>query len=92
MFGAMRRAAQATSVAFVAPIALESGLGERLALGRRLVPVNDVRRRGKADLVLNDALPAIAVDPDSFSVSIDGETVEPAPARALPMAQRYFLF
>jgi urease subunit alpha len=92
MFGAMRRAAQATSVAFVAPIALESGLEERLALGRRLVPVNDVRRRGKSDLVLNDALPAIAVDPDSFSVRIDGETIEPAPARALPMAQRYFLF
>ena len=92
MFGAMRRAAQATSVAFVAPIALESGLEERLALGRRLVPVNDVRRRCKSDLVLNDALPAIAVDPDSFSVRIDGETIEPAPARALPMAQRYFLF
>ena len=92
MFGAMRRAAQATSVAFVAPIGLESGLEERLALGRRLVPVNDVRRRGKADLVFNDALPAISVDADSFSVSIDGETIEPAPALALPMAQRYFLF
>jgi urease subunit alpha len=92
MFGAMRRAAQATSVTFVAPLGLESGLEERLALGRRLVPVNDVRRRTKADLVLNDALPAIAVDADSFSVSIDGETVEPSPARALPMAQRYFLF
>ena len=92
MFGAMRRAAQATSVAFVAPIGLESGLEERLALGRRLVPVNDVRRRAKADLVLNDALPAISVDADSFSVSIDGETIEPAPAVALPMAQRYFLF
>ncbi len=92
MFGAAPRVAQATSVAFVAPIGLESGLAERLGLGRRLVPVNDVRRRGKADLVLNDALPRIAVDPDTFSVRIDGEIVDPSPAPALPMAQRYFLF
>jgi len=40
----------------------------------------------------NDALPHIAVDPETFTVRIDGEVVEPAPAEQLPMAQRYFLF
>ena len=40
----------------------------------------------------NDALPRIEVDPDTFTVRIDGEVVEPAPAAELPMAQRYFLF
>ena len=50
-----------------------------------------MRRRGKADLPLNDALPDITVDADTFTVRIDGEVVEPAPAEQLPMAQRYFL-
>jgi urease subunit alpha len=92
MFGAYGAAAPATSVAFVAPAALDDGLADRLAVRRRLVPVADVRRRTKADMPGNDALPDIAVDPDSFTVGIDGVAVEPAPADVLPMAQRYFLF
>ena len=52
----------------------------------------DVSARGKADMVNNDALPDIAVDPDTFTVRIDGDVVEAAPAAELPMAQRYFLF
>jgi urease subunit alpha len=54
--------------------------------------VADVRRRGKADLPLNDATPRIEVEPDTFTVRIDGEIIEPEPAVELPMAQRYFLF
>ena len=64
----------------------------RLAVRRALAPVADVRSRGKASMPLNDALPRIEVSPDTFTVSIDGEEVEPAPASVLPMAQRYFLF
>lgn len=92
MFGAFGKVPGRTSVAFVAPAALESGLGNRLSLDRRLVACADVRGRTKADLPLNDALPEIKVDPDSFTVRIDGEVVEPQPATVLPMAQRYFLF
>jgi urease subunit gamma len=40
----------------------------------------------------NDALPDIRVEPDTFTVRIDGEVIEEAPAAELPMAQRYFLF
>ncbi|GAA2143819.1 urease subunit alpha [Actinomadura napierensis] len=92
MFGAAPRTAAATSVHFVAPAAIEAGLAGRLAVDRALVPVKDVRLVGKADMVLNDALPRIDVDPDTFTVSIDGDDVEPSPATELPMAQRYFLF
>ena len=90
MFGAS--AAPALSVHFVSPAAIEDGLAGRLAVRRPLVPVSDTRRLTKADLPLNDALPRIEVDPDTFSVRIDGSVVEPAPASVLPMAQRYFLF
>ncbi|MFG1943687.1 urease subunit alpha [Nonomuraea sp. NPDC048826] len=92
MFGAAPATAAATSLHFVAPLAVESGLADRLAVRRRLVPVADVRRRGKDAMPLNDALPRIEVAPDTFEVRIDGEPVEPAPVPSLPLAQRYFLF
>ena len=52
----------------------------------------DTRSRGKADLPLNDALPRIEVEPDTFTVRVDGEIFEPDPPATLPMTQRYFLF
>jgi urease subunit alpha len=92
MWGASPSAAASTSVFFVAPMAIEDGLSDRLSVARRLAPVADVRRRTKADMVNNDALPRIEVEPDTFTVRIDGEVVEGAPLTVVPMAQRYFLF
>jgi urease subunit alpha len=92
MFGFAPRVAGATSLAWVAPAAIEDGLAERLGLTRTLVAAADTRRLGKADLPGNDALPHITVDPDRFTVTIDGDTVTEAPVSELPMAQRYFLF
>jgi len=92
MFGAFGRTAGATSVAFVAPAAVEAGLAEQLGLEHRVVAVEDCRGVTKADMVNNDALPDIRVDPDTFLVTVDGEVIEQAPAPELPMAQRYFLF
>jgi urease subunit alpha len=92
MWGAYGKVPSHTSVSFVAPAALEQGLAEQLGLDRRLAPVRDVSARGKADMVNNDALPDIRVDPDTFTVTIDGDPVTAAPATELPMAQRYFLF
>ncbi|MGP4114594.1 urease subunit alpha [Streptomyces sp. 4N509B] len=92
MFGAHGRAPAANSVTFVSPAALDDGLDQRLELGKRLVAARDTRRTTKADMRLNDARPEVRVDPDSFTVTIDGEPVDPEPATELPMAQRYFLF
>ncbi|MDZ4266462.1 MAG: amidohydrolase family protein, partial [Mycobacterium sp.] len=92
MFGAAPAAAAATSVHFVAPQAIEDGLADRLAVDRRLVAVGNVRGVGKAQMPHNDALPDIQVDPDTFTVRIDGEVWQEQPATELPMAQRYFMF
>jgi len=92
MFGAAPSTTKATSVHFVAPQAIDAGLADRLAVGRPLVPVRDVHAVGKAQLPLNDALPDIKVDPDTFTVRIDGEVWPEQPPAELPMAQRYFLF
>jgi urease subunit alpha len=92
MFAGSGRGAAEASLAFVSPAALEDGLAERLQLRRRLEPVGDTRKLGKADMPQNTALPEIRVEPDTFRVWIGGEEVEPKPAPVLPMAQRYFLF
>jgi urease subunit alpha len=91
-FNAGSPAAASTSVAFVSEAAIEDGLADRLQLRRPLVAVGNVRGRTKADLPENTALPRIEVDPDTYSVTIDGELAEHEPATEVPMAQRYFLF
>jgi len=92
MFGAAPPVAAATSVHFVSPQAIEDGLAGRIDVRRRLVAVEDVRSRGKADLPENTATPHIEVDPDTFTVRIDGQVWAEEPAESLPMAQRYFMF
>jgi urease subunit alpha len=92
MFGASPTVAAQSSLAFVAPAAIDSGLPQRVDVKRALVPVRNTRALTKADMPNNDALPSIRVEPDSFKVWVDGELVTEDPARELPMAQRYFLF
>ena len=59
---------------------------------KRLVAVRGCRTLGKRDMKLNDALPVIHVDPETYIVTADGEALHCEPARVLPLAQRYFLF
>ncbi len=92
MFGASPPVAAASSLAFVSPGAYEDGIAERLALGATVVPTEPVGGRGKSSMPENDALPRIEVDPERFTVTVDGEEIVPAPVAELPLAQRYFLF
>src|SRR5437588_167403 len=71
---------------------LHKGMPKRYGLQRPIVPVRNCRKIGKKDLPLNDATPEILVDPDTYRVWADGQLLSCEPARALPMAQRYFLF
>jgi len=92
MFGASPAAAAATSVHFVTESALLAGLADRVDVRRRFAAIRSPRGVTKADMPQNAATPDIAVDPETFTVRIDGDVVEPDPVRELPMAQRYFLF
>ncbi|MCU4748748.1 MULTISPECIES: urease subunit alpha [Streptomyces] len=92
MFGGVGRAPAANSVNFVTEAAVHDGLPERLGVGKRFTAIRDTRRTGKADMRNNDARPHVTVDPDTFTVTIDGDRVVPEPATELPLAQRYFLF
>jgi len=92
MFGALGGARPATSVSFVSQAALDGAVDERLGLRKRLVPVLGTRSLRKRDLILNDTLPKIEVDPQTYEVRADGKLLTCEPASVLPLAQRYFLF
>jgi urease subunit alpha len=92
MFAAHGAAVASTSVTFVSAAALEADLAGRLGLRKRLAAVRDTRALGKVDMVRNDLLPAIEVDPETYEVRADGELLTSEPAAELPLAQRYFLF
>ena len=91
-FGAAGRAIGSTCLTFVSAASLGEGGLAGLGLRRRLEPVKRCRTIGKRDLVLNDALPKIEVDPETYTVKADGEHLTCEPAKVLPLAQRYFLF
>src|SRR4051812_35243052 len=93
MFANLGRVLQASSVTFVSKAALGHGIGDRHGLQKTLLAVENCRGGiGKRDMVLNDALPKIEVDPETYEVRADGELLVCEPAKVLPMAQRYFLF
>ena len=92
MFAAFGAARRESAVTFVSKAGLEAGLGERLGLGKTLLAVAGTRNLSKADMRLNDALPAMEVDPETYEVRADGELLTCEPAAELAMAQRYFLF
>ncbi len=88
MFAGSGRLAAQRSVVFAAPAAELDHLG----LEAEIVAVKATRALRKTDMPLNDALPDIRVEPDTFRVWVDGDEIEPAPASELPLAQRYSLF
>lgn len=93
MFGAYGKARTNSSVTFVSKAALESGLHGRLGVDKQFAAVENTRGGiGKHSMVLNDAMPHIEVDPETYEVRADGELLTCEPATVLPMAQRYFLF
>jgi urease subunit alpha len=92
MFAAFGRSVEHSAVTFVSEAAQAEGIRDTLGLAKQTVPVTNTRSIGKRDLKLNDALPRIEVDPETYEVRADGELLTCQPAEVLPMAQRYFLF
>jgi len=90
MFGAYGGALVGCAVHFTSRAGLDEGALAMLA--RPAVAVAGCRTLTKKDLVLNDALPKVEVDPETYEVRADGVLLTSEPADVLPLAQRYFLF
>ena len=92
MFGAYGRSVENSAVTFVSAAAQDAGIGDSLGLAKKTLPVVNTRGIGKRDLKLNDAMPHVEVNPETYEVRANGELLTCEPAQELPMAQRYFLF
>ena len=92
MFGAFGRSVEHSAVTFVSAAAEAAGIRDTLGLRKQVAAVKGTRNIGKKDLLLNDALPHIEVNPETYEVRADGELLTCQPAEVVPMAQRYFMF
>ncbi|CCI01629.1 urease subunit alpha [Microcystis aeruginosa] len=92
MFASFGGAIAKTSLTFVSKYAMKAGIPEKLKLKKTAVAVSNTRNISKASMKLNDALPRMEVNPETYEVRADGELLICEPATVLPMAQRYFLF
>ncbi len=87
--GAHGPTAAELSVAFVSGAAAESE-DDRLATRRRRVAVRGTRGIGPAQMVHNDRVAEVRVDP-AGQVSVDGEHVSSEPADSVALSRLYFL-
>src|SRR5262250_679355 len=90
MFAAFGGLTAESSVTFVSQAGLENC--RELGLAKRLVPVSNTRNIGKHSMILNNAMPHMEVDPETYEVRADGRLLTCEPAKVLPMAQRYFMY
>ena len=90
MFAAYGDALPATCVTFVSGAAHAAGIKQRLGLKRQVLPVRNVRKIGKRDMVRNSGTPKIEVDPETFAVTVDGTHATVPPLKTVSLNQRYF--
>jgi urease subunit alpha len=81
-----------SSITFVSQLAYKNKVHERFGLEKLVSPVHGIRKIKKKHMVLNDYAPKMQIDPETYAVRADGRLLVCEPVKALPMAQRYFLF
>jgi len=92
MFASFGKATENTALLFLSQSSIEKEVPQRLGLRKTCLAVKNTRKLNKKDLKLNDILPEIEVDPETYQVRADGVLLTCQPAISLPMSQRYFLF
>ncbi|MFT3944394.1 MAG: urease subunit alpha [Ancrocorticia sp.] len=92
MFGGFGLAPGSNSITFMSQAAIEAGVPARLGLRKQIRPVHGIRTLSKEDMVFNDQMPQLEVDPQTYEVRVDGTLIGCEPAEDLALATRYFLF
>ena len=89
-FGSFGSTAADLSVAFVSQAAVDAG-DDHMSTRRRRVAVKGTRNIGPANLIHNNRLGHVDVDPKTGMVSLDGDLVYSDPADSVPLSRLYFL-
>jgi urease subunit alpha len=92
MFGSLGKAIHTTSVTFTSKLAIRNGLAKKIGLKKKLLPVKNCRKIGKKDMLYNNLVPKIEIDPETYKVTVDGKLATTEPSQKLSMARLYHLF
>ena len=92
MFGSYGGALARGSLTFTSQAGMAAGIGQKYGLQKTLSAVKGIRGVGKHHMILNDYLPKMEIDAQTYEVRADGMLLTCEPAVSLPMTQRYFLF
>ena len=92
MFAAHGKAKNEACLTFVSKAAYDADIKDAYGLEKTVVPVKGCRTIAKKDMVFNNRTPKITVDPETYEVTVDGESITSKPAQKLPLTQLYILF
>lgn len=92
MFGTLGAAVHKTAVTFVSQAGIDNNIAEKYGVKKKLLAVKGCRSVGKKDMIHNNAVPEIEINPENYEVSVDGKVITCAPLDVVPLGQRYFLF
>ena len=88
--GGMGLAKPRTRITFISQAAMGRNIREKLGLRSCVEPVCNIRGLNKHDMVRNGNLPKIEVDPETFTVKVDGVHATVKPAQKVALGQLYF--
>ncbi|SDD45865.1 urease subunit alpha [Niabella drilacis] len=92
MFAAYGKALTRSAFTFVSKVSLEKNIAQEYGLEKTLLPVTNCRNISKRDMIHNNALPEITVNPENYEVRVDGKKITCEPIAEVSLGQRYFLF
>ena len=92
MFGSYGAAMTNSSAIFVSKAAMDVNIRDKYGLKTMLKPVKKTRYLGKQQMLYNDRMGDIKIDPETHKVYLDGELITTEPSKELPLTQRYYLF
>jgi urease subunit alpha len=92
MFGGFGKAQSRTAAVFVSQAAMELNIKEKYDIDHMVLPVSKTRNLGKANMVRNDRLGNMTIDPETHKVTLDGKEITSKPAKELPLTQLYYLY
>lgn len=92
MYGANASSLSSSCFVFVSQLSLDEGVVQGYKLRKRAEAVKGCRSVAKKGMHLNDAMPKITVDPETYKVQADGEDCVCDPVSTLPLTQSIYLF
>jgi urease subunit alpha len=90
-WGSLGDAPVKLGINFLSSLAVAAGTPERLGLRKRTIQIDSTRQLRKRDMVRNNAVPVIEVDPRTFDVRANGVLLHGPAATRVPFARKFLL-